>query len=459
MALSGRGVQMLCPDVASFTPMNGDRALVLARDAWKAARDLAPISEHDAARFAEFQGTLGRLATAIAPLLRAAPISLDGTIADAWHALQIGRRIRGMDRRDAETLLRWGPMPIADLVEDWFHTPALGATIACRGVFGSGLGPRSAGTSAALLIEAAREPAAPAAPCFIRGGPGALTAAMAGAARDAGAEIRTSTEVCRIEASDAGVRSVVLESGEEVQSSLVVSNADPVRTFLGFVHPVLLGPEFVSRVRHYRSAGTMAKLNLALSTLPAFKATASGYTREQALAGRILIAPDVDYIERAFDASKYGRPSEALWLECTIPTLTDPSLAPPGGHVMSVCAQYVPYQLREGHWSDARSALERSILDILEEHAPGLRSSILAADLRTPLDLERDFGLTGGHPFHGEMALDQLYFMRPLPGCGNYRTAIHGLYLCGAGTHPGGGVTGANGAAAARAVLEDLESR
>jgi phytoene dehydrogenase-like protein len=383
--------------------------------------------------------------------MREPPLPLGLALADGWRALRTLRPIHSLGRTDGHRLLRWIAMPVADFVEEWFETDGLRATIATRGLFGVNLGPRSGGTTANLLIEAARQPATPAAACFIRGGPGAL----------ADAEIRVGAEVAAIDADESGVRAVVLAGGERIETTLVLSNADPARTFLQLVDPAVLGPDFVSRVQHYRIAGVVAKVNLALDRLPDFLATRSlpgGVPGSDAMGGRILIAPGVDYLERAFDAAKYGMVSDEPWLECTIPTLGDASFAPPGKHVMSIYAQYVPRTPKHDR-ETGPDHVRNTILSTLERYAPGLTASVIAAETWTPADMEREFALTGGHPHHGDMALDQLYSMRPIGGWSQYRTPVDGLYLCGAGTHPGGGLTGANGATAAAVVLQDRRPR
>jgi phytoene dehydrogenase-like protein len=460
MALATRGVQVICPRVSSFTPLPDERAIVLARDGWNSARYLSPLSEHDAAAFHEFEASVGRIGGALATLMREPPLPVGLALVDGWRALQVLRPIHALGRTDGHRLLRWLAMPVADFVDEWFETAGLRATIATRGLFGVNLGPRSGGTTANLLIDAARQPATPGAACFIRGGPGVLAQAMADAAADAGAEIRVGAEVNRIEADESGVRGVVLANGETIGTALVLSNADPARTFLRLVDPMVLGPDFVSRVQHYRIAGVVAKVNLALDRLPDFRATRSlpdGVLPSDALRARIVVAPDVDYLERAFDAVKYGFSSAQPWLECTIPTIGDASLAPPGKHVMSIYAQYVR-GARHGEENE-RDRVRDTILGTLEAYAPGLTAGVVAAESWTPDDMEREFALTGGHPHHGDMALDQLYSMRPIGGWSQYRTPVKGLYLCGAGTHPGGGLTGANGANAAAAVLQDCRAR
>jgi phytoene dehydrogenase-like protein len=463
MQLAAQGLRLLRPAVASVTPTLEGRTLVIERDQARTAAHLARWSERDAERYPAFMQALGAIAGLAADLLQDVPPDIDAPRAqELWRLLRVGRRFRALGRAQAMRALRWGPMAVADVLEDWFETDVLRATLATRGVFGSFLGPRSAGTMAALLLEAARQPEAPLAPVFVAGGPGALTAALATAAKAAGAEIRCDAGVERIEAAEAGVQGVVLAGGETIPASIVVSNADPQRTLLGMVDAAWLEPSFRRRVAGYRAHGTVAKVNLAVDRLPAFTSLRDlpgGIGPDEALAGRILIAPGIDDLERAYDHAKYGEWSAHPWLECVIPTIADPDLAPARQHVVSIYAQYVPHRLRGHTWDDARGHVLQAVLDTLMAYAPGVRSSIVAAEVLTPADLEREHGLTGGHIHHGEQALDQLYLMRPILGWARYRTPVRGLYLCGAGTHPGGGLTGLNGALAARVVLGDLDLR
>ena len=288
----------------------------------------------------------------------------------------------------------------------------------------------------------------------MRGGPGALTRAMADAAIEAGAEIRTGTPVAHVMVRDGRASGVVLDDGREISARAVVSCADPKRTFLGLVDPIDLDPGFLARLRNYRCPGVVAKVNLALSALPAF----SGVRGPSDLIGRLQIAPGIDYLERAFDASKYGDISEDPYLDVTIPTLHDASLAPAGAHVMSVYMQFAPYSLAGGRaWADAADELGRIVLRTLARHAPGIEHLVVHQQVITPYDLESTYGLTGGHILHGEPSLDQLFTMRPVLGCAQYRAPIAGLYLCGAGTHPGGGIVAGSGQNAAREILRDLK--
>jgi phytoene dehydrogenase-like protein len=311
-----------------------------------------------------------------------------------------------------------------------------------------------------LLLRAAADSNPAGINFFALGGVGAITQAMAKAAQQAGAEIRTGAEVAEIEIKGGAAHGVVLANGEEIQARAVISNADPKRTFLKLMDPVLLSPTFTKRLQNYRMNGTVAKINLALSGLPSFTGL-DGNT--DALTGRIHIGPDIDYLERAFDESKYGKFSRAPYLEITIPSLTDPSLAPQGKHVMSIYMQYAPYNLKNRSWHDEaeaqRTALGDTVINTIALYAPGLPSKILHSQVITPFDLEEIYGLTGGHIFHGELALDQIFTMRPMLDWARYRTPIENLYLCGSGTHPGIGLTGGSGANAAREIVKDLKAR
>jgi phytoene dehydrogenase-like protein len=350
-------------------------------------------------------------------------------------------------------LLRWGPMAVADLVAEFFETELLRATIAARGIFGTAMGPWSAGSSLVLLIRAAGDPHPAGSSFFAIGGTGAITQAMAAAAKEAGAEIRTSVEVKEVRIKDGAATGVVLGNGEEISGKAVISNADPRRTLLSLVDPTHLTPDFVMKLQNIRMPGTVAKINLALSALPKFTALNGN---EAALRGRIHIGPEIDYLERAFDESKYGNSSPQPYLEVTIPSLTDPSLAPNAKHVMSVYMQYAPFKLKNADWDSQRSALGETVVRTLAEYAPTLPALVEDGQIITPKDLETTYGLTGGHIFHGELALDQFFTMRPLLDWARYNTPIPNLYLCGSGTHPGAGLTGGSGANAAREILKQL---
>ena len=412
-------------------------ALRIYDDPQRTANGLSAISSRDAERYPEFHKTFSRLGHSIAPLLSMTPPDIDHPgITDYMNLGKAGMRFRGLERRDAYRLLRWGPMAVADLAAEWFETELLRATIEAPGIFGTFAGPRSAGSSVGLLMQAALD------------GHATATASLS----TAGAEIRTGGRVAGIRVSGNKATGVVLETGEEIAARVVVSSVDPKQTFLKLIEPAHLDPGFLSKISAYRAHGTVAKVNLALSRLPSF----AGVGNED-LGGHIHIGPDTDYLERAFDAAKYRDLSPQPYLDITIPSLADPSLAPAGAHVMSIHMQYAPYQLKRGDWNSRRDELADVVLDKLVEYAPDIRQVIVGRQVLTPLDLEQTYGLTGGHIFHGEHALDQLFAFRPLLGWARYRTPIDGLYLCGSGTHPGGGIAGASGANAAREILKDLK--
>jgi phytoene dehydrogenase-like protein len=457
MQLEKYGLRLIKPDVGVASLSPDGRALILYTDTKKSAQEIAKFSQKDAAKYPEFQTSLTRVGKVIGEALEWAPPNIDHpSRADLWGILQTGRSIRNLGKKDMYRLLRWGPMAVADLVAEYFDTELLRATIAARGIFGTFLGPWSAGTSLVLLIRGAGDAHPAGSSHFAQGGMGAIAEAMASAATHAGAEIRSNAEVIKVRVKDGAAISVVLSTGEEITAKAIISNADPKRTLLKLVDPIHLSPDFVNKLQHYRMPGTVAKVNLALSGLPEFTAL-KGASDSGALNGRIHIGPEIDYLERAFDESKYGNFSKQPYLEVAIPSLTDPSLAPAGKHVMSIYMQYAPFKLKGSDWDSQRVALGDTVVKTLAQYAPKLPELILTHQIITPQDLEDTYGLTGGHIFHGELALDQFFTMRPLLDWARYRTPIQNLYLCGSGTHPGAGLTGGSGANAAREILKDLK--
>lgn len=393
-------------------------------------------SSADAAVLPVYDALLKRLAQALRPMFEMVPPRL-GT--DSWQdrmaLLGLGLRLRRLGRRDMRELLRIGGMCVQDLLDERFQTPLLKGALGFDAVLGSNFGPRSPGSVFTLLYRmvSGGTLATPG------GGMGALTDALAKAAIDAGVVIKTHSPVRRILVHDDRAAGVVLESGESFAAANVISNADPKTTFLRLLGPEYLDTGFVRRIAHLRARGLAAKLHLALDRRPDFGGAD--------LRGRMLIAPSLEYIEQAFNHSKYGEYSAAPMLEVTIPSVVDSSLAPPGKHVLSAIVQYVPHKA-------AADGFANRVIDLLDQHAPGLRDSVQAAELLTPTDIEREFRITGGHWHHAELALDQFLMVRPVPGAAQYRTPLEGLYLCGAGSHPGGGVMGIAGRNAARQVLK-----
>jgi phytoene dehydrogenase-like protein len=459
LALDRHGLETVTPAVRLFAPAPDGRSFRVYDDAKRTASSLAALSAADAKAYPEFAESFARIGRMLEPMLAITPPSIDHpSAADAWSFAKLGKSFRGLPKKDAWRLLRWGPMAVADLAAEWFETELVRAAVAARGIYGAFAGPWSAGTSAALLFQAAMGGSAIAPATTFKGGMGALTRALAEAAKAAGAEIRTGAEVERVTVAGGRAAGVVLAGGEEIAARAVVSNADPRRTLLGLVDPVDLDPTFVLKIQNYRSTGTAAKVNLALSALPKFAALDGAADAAEALSGRIHIGPEIDYLERAFDAAKYGEASAEPYLDVTIPSLLDPSLAPKGAHVMSIHVQFAPYALKAGDWETHRDALGDTVVRTLAVYAPGLEDLVVARRVLTPVDIEATYGLTGGHILHGEPSLDQMFAFRPLIGWAQYRTPVAGLYLCGAGTHPGGGVTGAPGANASREILKDLKS-
>jgi phytoene dehydrogenase-like protein len=410
---------------------------------------LARLSSADAAALADWQRQLRRFARALHPVLKETPPRL-GT--DAWRdrltLLGLGWRLRRLGRHDMRELLRIGGMCVHDLLEDRFRLPLLKGALALDAVLGTNYGPRSPGTVLSLLYRSAASQGVDA-PALPLGGLGALSEALARAATAAGAEIRTGAIVERIRVREDRVAGVVLASGEEIAGATVLSSADPRSTFLKLVGSEHLDAGFVRRVSHVRARGLTAKLHLALEGLPEFPGLS-----ESQLRARLLVAPSADYIERAYNHTKYNEFSAAPMLEVTIPTLADASLAPGGKHVMSVIVQYAPYTLAGG-WESQRQAFTEAVIDTLAGYAPRLRESIHAAELLTPPDIEREFRISGGHWHHAELALDQFLMVRPVPGAAQYHTPVRGLFLCGAGSHPGGGVMGLAGRNAARQLVRE----
>lgn len=411
---------------------------------------LAERSPSDAAAYPGYNARLRRLAQALQPVFEEAPPRL-GT--SSWHdrlsLFRLGLRIRRLGRKDMRELLRIGGMCVQDLLDEHFESPLLKGALGFDAVLGANAGPRSPGSVSTLLYRMAAAGAAGSSLAQPAGGLGALSDALAGAAINAGAVIRTGAIVDRILVREDRAAGVLLQSGEQITAASVVSSADPKTTFLRLLGTEYLDTGFVRRIVHLRARGLAAKLHLALDRLPRFTGL-----DEAALRGRLLLAPSLEYVERAFNHAKYSEFSAAPILEITVPTVADPTLAPAGKHVLSAVVQYVPYRSATEGWEQEKEHFTNLVIDTLESHAPGLRESIHAAELLTPADIEREFRISGGHWHHAELALDQFMMVRPVPGAAQYRTPVDGLFLCGAGSHPGGGVMGVAGRNAARQVMK-----
>jgi phytoene dehydrogenase-like protein len=407
------------------------------------------LSAADAQAYSLYTARMRRFAAALVPMFSQVPPRLGTTAwADRLALLRIGWQMRRLGRRDMRELLRIGGMNVHDLLEENFDSPALKGALALDAVLGANFGPRSPGTVLTLLYRLACESAAGSSGLSQpKGGMGALSDALAKAASAAGAMIRTGAPVASILVDGDRASGVVLESGESIGARSVISSADPKTTFLRLLGTRHLDTGFVRRVNHIRSRGLAAKLHLALNRAPPFSGVA-----EAGLRGRLLIAPSLQDIEHAYNHAKYGEYSAAPVMEITVPTANDPTLAPAGRHVLSAIVQYAPYALKEG-WESGRQRFMDAALESLERFAPGIRACVIAAEMLTPVDMEREFGMTGGHWHHGDLAFDQFLMVRPVPGAAQYRTPVDGLFLCGAGCHPGGGVMGVAGRNAAREVL------
>ena len=463
LGLKSHRLTLVGPDVRVFAPGPDGQAIVLWGDNARTADGLRARSGHDADAYAGFDRLVRSLSGFLAELAGRTPPDIEAPgVGDALAGLSLGRTFRGLGRHDARTLTRVLPMAVADFVAESFETDALQAAIAWRGVQFTSMGPWSAGSTAVLLADSAgNDGGAAGQTVFARGGPGALAAALEEAARAAGVEVRTGAEVARITSHDGRATGVVLADGEAIEAKVVVSGLDPKRTLTQLADPIAIGPNLLWRAGNIRTPGTVAKVNLALAGLPSFTA-ASGEDGPALLRGRIVIAPGIDAMERAHDAAKYGRTADEPMMEATIPSLADPSLVeggPDGTHVMSVIVQPAPHTLRDTDWGAHREGFGDGVVAALDRYAPGLAALVTARQVLTPTDLERDYGLTGGHPMHGEHGLDQFFLWRPLLGHARYRLGIDGLYLAAAAAHPGGGVTGQPGQNAAREILSDWKSR
>jgi phytoene dehydrogenase-like protein len=415
-------------------------------------RELSRHSLRDAEAYDEFGLVLHQMARVIKPVLRMAPpdpASLHPR--ELFELLKIGKHFRSLTSHQLNVLWKLLAMSSADYLEEWFETEALKATKSASGIIGTLLGPRSPGTAYVLLHHYMGElDGVFRAWGFAKGGNGSVSAAIAGAAQAFGAEIRTLSPVSSILIENGRAIGAVLENGEEVRGNLVVSSADPRRTFMSLVGEKHLPDEFVQSIRRFKFRGASAKVNLALGELPNFTCMPGAGPH---LRGAVSISPSVDYLERAYDDAKYGEISRRPYMDIVIPSVLDPAMAPPGKHVMSIFVQYAPYHLNGG-WTDARrEALGDAVLDTLAEYAPNLKSAVLHRQVITPADIERVVGLAEGNIFQGELSLQQMFFLRPAPAWSRYRTPVPSLWQCGSGTHPGGGVMGASGRNAAFQIL------
>ncbi|MBW2275590.1 MAG: NAD(P)/FAD-dependent oxidoreductase [Deltaproteobacteria bacterium] len=456
-------VEILAADPVVFAPQPDGSRLAIWRDPAKTAAEIAPFSSADAERYPAFVELVGKIAAVVGGLARVEPPDIPEVgLRDLLGLRPLAGPVRALGRKHVNDLLRVLPMPVADLLDEWFESEVVKGAIAANGVRDITWGPKESGTAYALLYNwSLSDTGLLRSSGVVKGGMGALSEALATAARSFGAEIRTGAVVEGIATEEKRALGVKLAGGTTLRAPVIVSNADPRTTFLELLDPYTLGARFVRHVRNIKYRGSAARVLLALGELPEFSALApsgsgaGGDDSARLMQSPIQIAPTLDYLQRAYDCTKYGEFSTQPYLDVMIPTLLDPSLAPEGQHVMSITAKYAPYRLRDGDWETRREAFGDVVIDTLAEYAPRIRDAILHRRVLTPPDLEAAYGLPEGNPSHGEMTLDQFFHMRPIPGYARYRTPIGGLYLCGAGCHPGGGVTGIPGHNAARAILAD----
>ena len=451
--LPRHGLEILPLD-GTFTPMPNGDYLWRMNDHARTQREIRRHSRIDAEAYDEFSKMMTPMCRFVKPILSMVPP--DPTTLhprDLQRLYFLGQRFRDLSSDERYTLIQLMTMSAADFLDQWFETDVLKATMSASGIIGTFLGIRSPGTAYVLLHHYMGEiDGAFRSWGFSRGGTGAISNAIAAAARELGVEIRTQASVEKILVKNGRTAGIALKSGEEISASVVSSSVDPHLTFEKFIDANELPGNFLESVRRYKFRGSSGKVNLALDALPDFKSMPGQGAH---LRGAISISPSIEYMERAYDDAKYGRYSRKPYIDIVIPSLTDPSVAPPGKHVLSCFVQYAPYKLAQGTWDDHKEAFGDTVVDTIAEHAPNIKKIIIARQVLTPLDLEREFGLTQGNIFQGELSLEQLFFLRPVPGWAYYRTPIDNLYMCGSATHPGGGIMGAPGRIASQVILRD----
>lgn len=446
--LKMNGLEFRESPIAMFAPQADGQSLTLYADVENSAADIAKFSHTDAEKYPAFVKQVNQFTAVLREMLLHTPPNLnERSLGELVSWGNVGLKLRRQGGQAMMEFLRVLPMPAREYLDEWFESDSLKGALAIDAVTGTMQGPWSAGTTLQFFYQHING--------FLQqrtvlGGIGALSEALANAARQNGAEIRTEAGVAKIQVDDGRALAVLLENGDQIPANVILSSADPRRTLFGLVGPQQLEPRFMRAVRNLIYRGSTAKLILALDGLPEFV----GQTDEGQLHGRVRLAPSLAYIEKAYDAAKHGRYSSNPVLDINIPTLTDSTLAPAGKQIMSITVRYAPYTLAESDWESEKETFADVVLDTLSQIVPNVRQHILHQHLITPADYEARYQLTEGSIFHGQMSLDQLLVMRPVPGWGQYQTPIERLFLCGAGTHPGGGVTGAPGYNAAQMILE-----
>ena len=460
LGLTSYGLRITPCDPLLFVPSRTGRPLFMYQDARRTAAGIESISARDARAYLEFDAEIKRLASYLEPFFLEPPPALNNGLASLKDLARIGMRMRRLSEQDAGRLVSFLTASVMDLVDGRFETDEVKNLIGCSNVLGAHNGPMTPCSASGLMFHSMSggDELSQGYMGHVHGGMGTISEALAAAARSFGAVVRTGAEVARITIADGRATGVVLASGEEIRARAVASNADPRRTFLKLVEERQLEGRFLEDVRRIKMAGPCAKINFALSTAPVLPQWPKGVL-SPADKSDFTVCHGIDYHERAWDECKHGRASSRPYVDCVVPTHVDPTLAPEGRAVLTAFVQYAPYHLKDGDWGTERERLADRVADAIEEVAPGFKGSILARDILSPVDLESRFGLTEGNIFHGDLNLGQLFLGRPVPGWARYRTPIRGLYLCGAGVHPGGGVTGAPGYNASQQILRDWKTK
>jgi len=456
LRLADHGLRMVPCDPAIQVPFPDGHVVSWWADRDKARQEFAKISPRDATRFVKVDDQLKKLARYLQPFFLEPPPEIDTSSLKGWSDLfRAGRRFRGISNQEVAQLISFLTGSLGEFLDQNYESEKIKTMFLANNVYGKHGGPYQPGTAIGLLFHllSGGEHELQGFYGHVMGGMGSITQALAAAGRKLGVEIRTKASVAHIDVRRGRARSVVLNDGTEIRGRVVLSNADPKRTFLGFLDAKELPEDFLFAVRGIKMDGPCAKVNMVLAEEPRFTGTRPTATPLERTF--YTLVPSLEFAERCYDVAKFGDIPEELWVDCVVSSNADASLAPPNRHILTCFVQYVPYRLRHGNWDDARELLGDRVVKKIAEYAPNVPESIVARQVLTPLDLERTYGLTEGNIFHGDLRLEQLFFMRPIPGWSQYRTPIDGLYLCGAGTHPGGGVTGAPGRNAAHQVLRD----
>lgn len=455
LALEKHGLHFLeSPAVVCALQPDG-KELTLWRDKERSTEEIARFSEKDAGIYPAYLERVSRLAGILRLMEKQSPPNLPETgLRDLLPWLRVGIRLKRLGDRDMMEFLRTLPMPASDFLDEWFESPTLKGALGSEAVMGGLVGPKSAGTSLLMLYQSSGSADGLPASRSVRGGLGMLSHALAEAARQYKAEIRTEAPAAGILIEKGGAVGVSLEGGEKITAGAVLSSANPQHTYFDLIGASRLEVRLVREIKNIRMRASLARVNLALSDLPRFNSIRPD--DQERLSARLKICPSLDYLERAYDQAKFGSFSSRPYLNMVIPTLLDPGLAPQGNHLLSINVQFTPYKLAGTTWEDRREPFGDQVIDLLETYAPGIKGMVLHRQVLVPPDLECEYGLASGDIFHGQMSLDQLLFMRPVPGYPAYHTPIKNLYLCGSGSHPGGGVTGAPGYNASKEVLKFL---